>query len=225
MAGPQRQRDHGVGFRGGVGDALIIDRLHVAAIGQLNRLFLALSRRRRRRFFIILFRQQAGNVAVQLATHVVDNVICDNRAGEVMHEQQQGNDADQHQQRAAGHGQIGDVVAIAIGAAQHQQQIDHGADEQAERRLRAPVAHEVADQPRAELLRGQRQHHHGDRDGQRRHRDHRGHETGQELRRLASAAAEQEPDLLSAKIETDCERGISERRGRDDHGERQRPQA
>jgi hypothetical protein len=57
-------------------------------------------------------------------------------------------------------------------ATQHQDEINHGCDEDAERHLRLPVAHEAADESGPELLRRERENDHGDRDCDGRHVDH-----------------------------------------------------
>ncbi|MEZ5828671.1 MAG: hypothetical protein R3D01_09980 [Hyphomicrobiales bacterium] len=98
-----------------------------------------------------------------------------------MDEDEERHQTEEDEDRSTRNREVGHLVGAAIGGAQHEQKIDDGGDEQAKRHLGPPVGHETADQTWAKLLRGERQHHHGDGDDERRHGDHGGDEIGEEL--------------------------------------------
>ena len=112
MPGADVERDHGVGLRGGVDDAHEVDRLHVAAVRE---------RHRRAAFFNILgslrllcgfFRQQPRDIGVEPGADPVDHIVGDDRLGEVVNEDDERGNADEHQHGPAGHRQIGHADSV-----------------------------------------------------------------------------------------------------------------
>ena len=113
-------------------DSRDIDGLHVAAVSEHDGRTLNLGLRWRRGLIGFLLRQQALNIVVELGADAVDNVVGDDRAGEVMHEEKQCRDADEYESRTDGNREIGDGFALTVGTAQDQEQVNDGRCEQAQ---------------------------------------------------------------------------------------------
>ncbi|MCZ7656761.1 MAG: hypothetical protein M5U07_02355 [Xanthobacteraceae bacterium] len=155
-------------------ESRIVDHLHVAVSLQFERMTVHQRLGRRDLAVRAIGRGQPGNGRVEVTGHLVHHGVGDDRPGELVHVKEQGEQAGEHQQAGKRDREVRDVpgTELLVDAAQDHQDVEDGAEEQADHGLDLPVADEVPDQSRAELSGRERQDHDGDRHDERRHGDH-----------------------------------------------------
>ena len=124
------------------------------------------------------------------------------RLGDVIDEQDQHRDIQDHERHRHRDRQVGNEfpVSTRTDADEREDRVDERRDEAPERELRDPVADEVAQHARAELGGGERQRHDRDREDERHHGDHRSRDRGQDLPGRIGGAADEERRQLKRSV-------------------------
>jgi hypothetical protein len=99
-------------------------------------------------------RQHVADVAVQILRYLGDDVVRDDRAGDLVDVEQQGKQADDGEDAADGHGNMRNPLRTEclVKAAQHHHHVEDGAKEKTEHGLDLSVGHERRDQAWPELV-------------------------------------------------------------------------
>ncbi len=127
VSGANVVSDRGFGIGGCFDGRAVVDRLDITAIEERNgSTSLCLCGVSLAPGLLIFVWQQPRDVGVELVADAVDDVVGDDRAGEMMDEEEQRCHADEHQRRAEGDREVGDGLMLAVRAAQDQQQVDDG---------------------------------------------------------------------------------------------------
>ena len=147
-----------------VGKAIRVDRLQVAAVRRRDR---AAAWGVRWWLDVGLVTGPCLDCRAEIAVDGVDHGLDVDAGGDVVDEPDQRPERDQREQHGTRDGEVRDEGLLLDGAhrAQHHQRVGEGAEEDAEHELIAGVAHEVAQQPRPHLVRGERQRRDGDGEG------------------------------------------------------------
>lgn len=133
---------------------IIVDHLDVAAPLQGHEAGPWRHDRRRVIGAPVLLREHAADAVVQLVRHSRDDAVGDDRAGDLVHVEQQRKQAHHGERAGDRHGGMGHALRAEgpVEAAQHHQHVQDGAEKQPEHDLDLAVAHEGRDQPRPELV-------------------------------------------------------------------------